>query len=762
MNENDKRVKEMLEEENIPQELEPENIKKMLDEKAPQKKRGNIRRVSKITAMAAACALVCGTAAYLGTNGNILNGGSPKNLSSGNGDDESGSTSRNSKTKDGKETKPASDGDAITENNGAESYDEIYSYLKKSSKKYKKLTSTRYSSKGNVDISDDVADGDAIAETNEESNTASLSAQGGKGGADEHSDTFNQEEGVLESDIVKTDGRFIYRAANKYDEDGNYIPSISIVEAENGKLLNKSSIDIVIAPQLERPDYSNDSDDVYYYKPYGISTVVSGMYIYNDMLVVVSASNEWSEFNDVSDTGEYNYSFKNNSRTVVQLYTTGLEPQLIGSYSQDGYYSDVRISPDGYLYLVTSYSSYSFDNIGGAENTDNYIPSWNLNEGEETLVAADCITLPDIDISPSSTLSYTVVGSIDLNDNTECVPTDIKAFAGYSGTVYCSAENMYTTCGWENTEITRIAIDSGTITPAASGEVVGYVNDQFSMSEYDGYFRIAVTDISSSWTEDILYDYFFFDSSQTDNDLYVLDMDMNIVGSLKNYGKGETIKSVNYDGDRAYVVTYEQTDPLFAIDLSDPTDPTITSELKALGFSTYMQKWDDTHLLGIGISADENGIQDGFKITMYDSSDPSNITSVGEYIIPFANDYDDYSSRWSYSPATYERKAALIAPEKDLIGIPLCTQSYVYYYEKEDGYNYTHDYDSEITSEYLFFKYTDGEFELIGNTEYHSTDINSKYMDRALYIGDYVYTISDSYIIAADAETITETDRLDF
>ena len=76
MNENDKRVKEMLEEEKVPKELEPENIKNMLDEKAPQKKRGNIKRVSKITAMAAACALICGTAAYLGTNGNILNGNS--------------------------------------------------------------------------------------------------------------------------------------------------------------------------------------------------------------------------------------------------------------------------------------------------------------------------------------------------------------------------------------------------------------------------------------------------------------------------------------------------------------------------------------------------------------------------------------------------------------------------------------------------------------------------------------------------------------
>ena len=774
MNENDKRVKEMLEEEKVPKELEPENIKNMLDEKAPQKKRGNIKRVSKITAMAAACALICGTAAYLGTNGNILNGNSPKNLSSGD-DGESGSVSKSeektTKDKGNKDNgEPTTNAEPAPENNGAESYDEIYSYLKKSSKKYNRIYGSRYTAGyGTNEIAESAADD---AETNAEGSdsTAAMGGQGagGKGGGDDHSETFDQEDGVLESDIVKTDGRFIYRTSNRHDDDGNYVPTISVIEVENGKILDHSSFDIVVAPQMDRPDYSDYSEDSDYYKPYGMNTSVTGMYLYNDMLVVISASNEWNEYNDWSDTGEYNYNFKSEARTVVQLYTTGLEPQLIGSYSQDGWYSDVRISPDGYLYLVTSYSSYNFDDIASSEDAEDYIPSWNVNEGEENLVAADCITLPDIDVTPAANLSYTVVGSIDLNDNSQCAHTDIKAFAGYSGTVYCSAENMYTTCGWENTEITRMAIDKGIITPAASGEVVGYVHDQFSMSEYDGYFRIAVTDISSTWTEDVLYEYFYYDASQTDNDLYVLDMDMNIVGSLKNYGKGETIKSVNYDGDRAYVVTYEQTDPLFAIDLSDPTAPTITSELKALGFSTYMQKWDDTHLLGIGVSADENGIQNGFKLTMYDSSDPENITSVGEYIIPYVNDWEEtssmYTSTWSSSSAEYDRKAALIAPEKNMIAVPISTVTSNYFYYEEDGRSESSydGYSYEMNSGYYFFRYEDGEFELVGKTEYISNDNTNMAMDRALYIGDYVYAIGNCNIIAADAETITETDRLVF
>ena len=91
-------------------------------------------------------------------------------------------------------------------------------------------------------------------------------------------------------------------------------------------------------------------------------------------------------------------------------------------------------------------------------------------------------------------LSYTVISGIDLNESGEFTVVDNKALAGFTGTIYSSADNIYAAVqNGSDSDITRIAFDSGNIEPMASGTVEGYVKDQFSMSEYDGYFRIATT-----------------------------------------------------------------------------------------------------------------------------------------------------------------------------------------------------------------------------------------------------------------------------
>lgn len=757
MNENDKKVKEMLEREEIPQELEPENIKKMLEEKAPQKKRSKIKMATRVTAMAAACALVCGTAVYVGQKGDLFGKDRSSNMASR--DDDSHSVIKGKKSDDNKHDNKKDHKEDPTEAptesllNTANDYDDVYALLKRVGDKYSETTK-QYDSLSTGAVMEK-ADGEAAVNDEDNASGATQGGYGGKGGdSNDHYETYNQEENVLESDMVKTDGEYIYRLSNNYGGDyytSENTPLLNIAEVDNGTFTATSSMEIKPEKKLERPLTPETDVEDEQAENYSCYVDPQGMYLYNDMLVVVVSVSEnyWS--------GDY---YDNENTIEVLLYTTGLEPQFIGSYSQDGYYSDVRISPDGYLYLVSGFSSMLYDEVDSADDIDDYVPAWYGDDGEKEFISADCITIPDEEPYPNPCLTYTVVGSVDLNNNTECVHTDTKAFAGYTGTVYCSADNMYTTCGWEETEITRLALDEGIITPAASGKVDGYVNDQFAMSEYNGYFRIAVTDIKESWVQNALYDFFYIDYSATSNSLYVLDMDMNEVGNVKGYGRGESIKSVNFNGDMAYVVTYEQTDPLFSIDLTDPANPTIVNELKALGFSTYMQKWDDTHLLGFGIEADENGMQTGYKLTMYDNSDPTNVVPVGEYVIPYENDMDDNENSYTYnsSAAAYDRKALMIAPNKNVIGVPVKTYTYISSYDEQDEY---YDSDYFYKGSYMYFSFDGDGFTLLGTVENESSDSFDD-LNRAVYIGNYAYAVSDDVMISCDMDNFTEIDRVEF
>lgn len=125
---------------------------------------------------------------------------------------------------------------------------------------------------------------------------------------------------------------------------------------------------------------------------------------------------------------------------------------------------------------------------------------------------------------------------------------------------------------------------------AATGEVVGHLSDQFSADEYDGYFRIATTGPSM-----------FGEVGEVD--VYVMAQSgssLEVVGQLNDIAPGELIYSTRFDGERAFVTTFRTIDPLFVIDLSDPTAPEIAGELKMPGFSNYMQVIDEDHVLGIG------------------------------------------------------------------------------------------------------------------------------------------------------------------
>lgn len=731
MNEfNDDKIKKALESAEVPEQISPENIKKMLDEKAPMKKRSKItHKAIRVTAGAAACAVICGFGAYYAEQGDLFNKSEKMDVSKTD-------SAESSQTAIGKvENQPGNK----KENpfmDCASDYGELYFMLEKAYSSYDNAYKNGiYLPQndliyGEMESAMDGAPSNSFddIETAPESdftNTGSTNSSS-ESNREEHSETYNQEEGVLEADIYKTDGEYIYYIHRDYSEsDAANRLYINVAQADAGAFKSTAVYDIT-------SDFSDQDENIN----------LRDMYLYNDMLIVIG---------DVQDCyyyGCYDTVSANTleSRTFVNVYTTGENLQHIGSYVQDGSYNDVRITPDGYMYLITDDNSEYFENIDGIDDIISYIPSYEVN-GECDYIPADCILLPEKELESCYSLSYTIIGSLDFNNSESFTETDIKAIAGFSGDIYCSGSNLYTAKGWDETEITRISLESGMITPAATGTVKGYIKDQFSMSEYDGYFRVAVT--YENWEESVWYDdeesgIASFGRTGIDNYVYVLDMDLNEVGRSESYGQGETIKSVSFSGNMAYVVTYEQTDPLFSIDLSDPTDPVILDEYKILGYSTYMQQWSDGLLLGFGVDADENGIENGVKLVMFDNSDPNNLSEVGLYSI-------NNDGGYIYSTAVWERKALLIAPEKNLIGVPIDSE----YYGSDDWW---HD-----ESKYVFFSYENGQFIFKGEISSGDTfGFSGDNFDRACYIGDYVYALSSGKFVSADIATITVADTVEF
>ncbi len=795
MNDNDKKLRELLTEEPVPQELEPENIKKMLDEKAPARKRNKIKRsmALRITAGAAACAVVGTTAVHFAGQRNVIN----KNKSVINSEYEKVTNS----------VKDVADGEKYELKtqapymSGASDYSEVYKLFKDSTKDPVVFTEeTVDAALGGEEFYDEAESvdnsikGETPTEVQDDAEPTDAPVFSENDDDDDYSETYNQEEGVLEADIVKTDGKCIYYIYNNYNygnynEDGIYenysreIPLMNVTAVDNGTFTSSEKIDL----RVDADSYFGGGFDTSY-------CYVQDMYVYNDMLLVVGSisAEKWVYFDengkrtdDVDMDGDYFPDCLSKEAVFVSVYTTGESPQLLDTYYQEGSYEDVRISPDGYMYLISDYFTQSTNVVENENELENYVPTCGINDNASYIPAED-ILLPAESESKSDRLSYTVIGSLDLNTSGDITAVDSKALAGYTGQIYCSQDNLYTntyspyerndeeSLKTEKTNITRIAINAGTITPAASGTIDGTVKDQFSMSEYNGYFRVAAHrqyyyykfvpydnyeinedgDAIDSWGDVLYGDWkgdefgrYYFNTSKIDNCVYVLDLDMNIVGESEAFGQGESIKSASFSGDISYVVTYEQTDPLFAIDLSDPTAPAIMDEFKILGYSTYMQQWNDGKLLGFGIAADEDGIERGIKLTMFDNSDPYNLQAIDTFELIRGEE------QYVGSDAVWDRKALLIAPEKNLIGFPL----YRYNYGEED-WNMSEQY------AYMFFSFEDGKFvyrgEFVNNLVDYNTDIYN--FTRAVYIGDYVYIISGSNFIAADINTMEKTDEVFF
>lgn len=253
---------------------------------------------------------------------------------------------------------------------------------------------------------------------------------------------------------------------------------------------------------------------------------------------------------------------------------------------------------------------------------------------------------------------------------------------GDLGTVYASAKSLYVAewhwwwGWWWNGQQDAAYIHKFDITNPdkavyqASGPITGHIRDQFSLDEHNDNLRVAHT--IQTWKDDPASDDQWAGTWETTNRVTVLGQDgaaLNVRGTTPELAKGETIQSARFLGDKGYVVTFRQVDPLFTIDLSDASSPKVVGELKVPGFSTYIHPLDDNHLLTIGVYQPEqtdpnqpvNWEERRQQLTIFDVTDFAN--PVQKFTLTSGTAY-------GWSEAQWDHKAFNYFPERGLLAVP--------------------------------------------------------------------------------------------
>lgn len=230
--------------------------------------------------------------------------------------------------------------------------------------------------------------------------------------------------------------------------------------------------------------------------------------------------------------------------------------------------------------------------------------------------------------------------------------------------LYASRDNLYVAqtshwwWGWRSEELqTHIhKFELGGAEPryAASGSVPGYAYDQFAFSEHDGHLRVATSEMDWwwGWWGDAAED-------QPGNNVFILRDDeagrLERVGEVRDIAPGERIFATRYMGDRAYMVTFEMVDPLFTLDLSEPTDPRVVGELKIPGFSSYLHPMSDGYLLAVGVDGDDDGNLFGLAFSVFDVRDPAD-PQRAHLLTMDESDWSSSEALWDHHAFTYHRE----------------------------------------------------------------------------------------------------------
>ncbi len=546
------------------------------------------------------------------------------------------------------------------------------------------------------------------------------------GGGGDYSETNVQVAGVDEADIVKTDGTYLYIVRNDTKS------LISIVKANPASALKEEG----------RIDLTND----------GISA--REMYVENGRLVVIGPEYGSPVIYDKRAASDMmirpGYYPMQQQRTVVRIYDVrdAANPKMLRSVAFQGdEVSSRKIGNKTYL-VLRQQPAWWGGPIPLAD--DKLVPLMEDSKiGRETPVArcADVAILPYV---PSP--QYMTVAVIRTDDANADVQTEVVL--GSAENVYASAKNLYVaTTDWqynwdaknptssERTRLYRFSLADNGVSFADKGSVPGRILNQFSMDENGSTFRIATTE-GQSWDE----------THRSTNSLYTLNLALEPVGKVTDIAPGETIYSVRFMGNRAYMVTFKTVDPFFVIDLTDARNPKILGQLKIPGFSNYLHPYDDNHVIGFGKEVDESIDKDkvhtddaiyytaiqGMKISMFDVSDVSNPTEKWKTVI---------GDRGTESPLLNDHKALLFEKDKGLLSFPvLVTKTPAGQPKSADGqpvFQGAYVYDVSLTKGFTLkgtvTHYDDDSVFLKSGSYWYGGE---KDVQRVVRIGESLYTIS--------------------
>ena len=519
-----------------------------------------------------------------------------------------------------------------------------------------------------------------------------------------NSKTNTQVNNVDEADIVKVDGNYIYYVSNK---------KLVIIDAHTPEASEKIS-------EINYKDTNFNPREVYVK---GQKIIVIGNEYDN------SCKTEVISTEDVTATDiERVQESKPKSGMIIYDISNIKEPKETRRVMIEGNYISSRMIEDNIYYVANKYIATSNIKKNKMEDLDEdkYKPVY-----QDTAVSQEekCINYDLIYYFPETQdSSYLMLAGLNINNNEEA---EIRTFLGAGQYIYSSEKNMYIATnkttygkGYEvlggTTHLLKIELNNGKFNFKAECNIDGQVNNQFSMDENKDTFRIATT-TGNIWVDET-----------TANNLYILNDKLEEIGRVENFGKEEKIYSVRYVENKAYVVTFKQTDPLFVIDLSESTKPQILGELKIPGYSTYLHPYDDTHLIGFGYDTKENGtrvITNGLKMSMFDISDFNNPQELFKISIG--------DSKYTYSELLYNHKALLFSKEKNIIAFPLYSSSgrktnsraAIYNIDLEKGFSLKGEI-SNVTNKY------------------------EENVKRIVFANDTFYTFSDSLVKVANMDTL--------
>jgi uncharacterized secreted protein with C-terminal beta-propeller domain len=502
----------------------------------------------------------------------------------------------------------------------------------------------------------------------------------------DYSTTNIQVDGVDEADIVKSDGKYIYVVS------GSQVFIIDAYPAENARILSRIEVD------------GNPTE----------------IFVNENKLVVLG----WGFINvyDISDREN---------------------PVLKRDVTFNGYYLNSRMIGN-YVYVIVNNYIYCYD-----ENIE--LPYISSNGNVKVVPATEIYYFENFH---DYSYDFTTIIAINAQNDEENITSE-TFLLGTTQNIFVSLGNIYITQTmatytqkfvqdiwggyWdygvnEKTIIHKISIADGKIEYKSQGEVPGRVLNQFSMDEYQGYLRIATT-TGEVW------------GSSARNNVYVLNEDLNIVGRLEGLAPGEQIYSARFMGNRAYLVTFKKIDPLFVIDLTNPTNPRALGELEIPGYSDYLHPYDETHVIGIGKDAVDMGSfawYQGVKIALFDVSDPENPKEISSYVI---------GDRGTNSYALDDHRAFLFSRSKNLLVIPISLAE-INEEQYPDGVPPSAYGEHTWDGAYVFNISTEGGLALKGRITHSDEntqpwwywDYSPNSVKRSLYIENVLYTISDGMI----------------